>query len=342
MRIGSHDLDARVLVVAEIGNNHEGSLDAAEEMIGQAAAAGADAVKFQTIVPERLVAPDQTERLAQLDRLCLKPSAFPRLKAAADAAGVLFLSTPFDLESASLLVPLVPAFKIASGDNNFFPLLEAVAASGKPVILSTGLADGQEVAAARACLDRAWQARGLAGDLALLHCVASYPAPPEAANLAAIRTLAATGLTVGYSDHTLGIEAAVLSVALGARIVEKHFTLDKNRSAFRDHALSADPAELRAMTARIREAEILLGSGKKRPHPCEAPTATAARRSATAAGDLPAGTRLGPGDILWVRPGGGISPDRAACLDGMILRKPIRRGERLTPDHLEGGEPCAA
>lgn len=342
MYIGSHNLDRRVLVVAEIGNNHEGSHALAEEMIGRAAVAGADAVKFQTIVPELLIAPDQVERLAQLRRLCLPPEAFARLKRTADAAGVLFLSTPFDLESAALLTPLVAAFKIASGDNTFYPLLEAVAATGKPVILSTGLADGRQVAAAQACLKRGWLARGLVGELALLHCVASYPTAPEAANLAAIRTLAGTGLPVGYSDHTLGIEAAVLAVGLGARIVEKHFTVSKTHSAFRDHALSADPAELAEMVRRIREAETLLGSGDKVPQPCEAPTAAAARRSATAACDLPAGACLSPQHVRWLRPGGGLPPERAQALVGARLRNPVRRGQRFAASDFEGGDPCAA
>ena len=342
MRIGCHDLDRSVLIVAEIGNNHEGNPAVAAEMIGLAAAAGADAVKFQTIVPQRLMRPDQTERLKQLRRLCLPPEAFAGLRAVADAAGVLFLSTPFDLESVLLLAPLVCAFKIASGDNNFFPLLEAVAATGKPVVLSTGMADAGGVADARACLEAAWRNRGIAGELALLHCVASYPTLPAAANLAAIRTLAATGLTVGYSDHTLGIEAAVLAVAAGARIVEKHFTVSKTASAFRDHALSADPADLAAMVRRIREAETYLGDGRKEPQTCEMATMAAARRSAVAACDLPAGTRLSPEHLVWLRPGGGIPPNQAACLVGAVLNKAVKRGERLMAAHLEESDPCAA
>lgn len=341
MKIAQHDLTQRVLIIAEIGNNHEGSVPLAEELIGRAALAGADAVKFQTIRPEALVDASQTERIAQLRRLCLPPEAFARLKAVADAAGVLFLSTPFDCDSVALLEPLVPAFKIASGDNDFFPLLEAVAATGKPVLLSTGMAGLPAVLAAQNCLERRWSQAGLAAELALLHCVSSYPTPPEQANLSAITALAQTGLTVGYSDHTLGIEAAVLAVALGARIVEKHFTISKTHSAFRDHQLSATPEELTEMTRRIREAQAMLGAGNMEPLPCEQGTAAAARRSAFAACDLPAGAALGPEHVHWLRPAGGIGPAQAASLLGRRLSRPLARGERLEFTHFAGGQPCA-
>lgn len=329
MRIGHKDTDSQVIVVAEIGNNHEGSLEAALELVERAAQAGVDAVKFQTIVPELLVGPEQTGRLEQLRRLCLPWEAFPALRQAADDAGLIFLSTPFDLESARFLDPLVPAYKIASGDNDFFPLLEAVAATGKPVLLSTGLCGLPQVQAAKAVLERIWARDGRHGELALLHCVASYPTPPQEANLRAIGALAGLGVTPGYSDHTLGVEAAVLAVALGARVVEKHFTLDKNRSDFRDHQLSADPAELRQLVERVRQAELLVGHGDKAVMPCEAQTLVAARRSAVAAVDLAEGETLAPKHVLWLRPGGGIAPSQAVALYGKRLCRSVRRHERL-------------
>lgn len=331
MRIGHKDTDHQVVVVAEIGNNHEGSLEAALELVERAALAGADAVKFQTIVPELLVGPEQAGRLEQLRRLCLPWEAFPALRQAADDAGLIFLSTPFDLESARFLDPLVPAYKIASGDNDFFPLIEAVAAAGKPVLLSTGLCGLPQVRAAKTAIERIWDRDGYQGELALLHCVASYPTPPQEANLRAIGTLAGLGATPGYSDHTLGIEAAVLAVALGARVVEKHFTLDKNRSDFRDHQLSADPAELRLLVERIRQVELLVGQGQKTVMPCEGPALIAARRSAVAAVDLAEGETLAPERLLWLRPGGGIAPSQAAALYGKRLCRSVRRHERLEP-----------
>jgi sialic acid synthase SpsE len=334
MRIGSIDTDAKVFIVAEIGNNHEGDRSLAEELIMRAAEAGADAVKFQTIVPERLVEPGQTERLDQLRRLCLPPQAFPELKKAAERAGVLFLSTPFDLQGVDLLAPLVPAWKIASADNDFLPLLDAVAQTAKPILLSTGLSSRAQIARTRDHLRGAWAARGHKGELALLHCVSSYPTPPEQANLTAIKDLSGLVHTVGYSDHTLGIEAAVLAVALGARIVEKHFTLDKAHSNFRDHQLSADPREMAELVRRIRQAERMLGDGRKQIMPCEQPVAAQARRSAVAARDLPQGTLLGQDQVEWLRPGGGIPPTRADALIGRRLLRAVRRGERIRENLL--------
>lgn len=335
MRLGSIDTAAKVLIIAEIGNNHEGDAALAAEMIRLAARAGADAVKFQTIVPERLVSPELPERVRQLGRFQLSYEIYESLAAVAAREGVLFLSTPFDVESARFLDKLVPAYKIASGDNDFFPLLDVVAATGKPVILSTGLCDLAEVRAAQERLRQGWRARGVEGDLALLHCVSSYPTAPEDANLGFLRDLASLGETVGYSDHTLGVEAAVLAVALGARIIEKHFTISKTHSDFRDHQLSADPAELAELVRRTRLAETLLGDGAKRRLDCEEGVRGAARRSAVAGRDLPAGTVLALADLDWLRPGGGLSPARSEELVGRRLRRPLARGARLTLEDLD-------
>ncbi len=324
--------------MAEIGNNHEGDVRLAREMIGRAAEAGADAVKFQTIVPERLVAPDQTDRLRQLERFRLSPEDFERLSRAAAEAGVLFLSTPFDIDSVAWLDRLVPAFKIASGDNDFFPLLRAVAATGKPVLLSAGLADLDLIRRSRDTLRQTWRELGRRGELALLHCVVSYPTPPEAASLRGIPALASLGETVGYSDHTIGPAAAPLAVALGARIIEKHFTLNKQQSGFRDHQLSADPPELAELVRRVREAEQMLGQEGKRVQPAEAAAAGAARRSIVARHDLPAGARVAWEDLDWLRPRTGLAPGREDELLGRTLRHAVARGR---PIRLEDLAPAA-
>ena len=334
MRIGPVDTADRVLVIAEIGNNHEGDVELAEELVRLAAAAGAGAVKFQAIVPDRLVSAADTARVAQLERFRLDSDDFAALAEVAAAEGVGFLCTPFDLDSVLMLDPLVPAFKVASGDNTFTPLLEAVAATGKPIVLSAGLADLAEIGEARDTIRSVWSSSGVDQELALLHCVVSYPTPPDQANLQAIRTLAKLGETVGYSDHTIGIDAAVLSVALGARIVEKHFTIAKDHSDFRDHQLSADPADLAAMVRRIREAEILLGTGEKRMQPAEAEAAVKARRSVVAAHDLEAGRVIAWEDLDWVRPGGGVAPGDEGVLIGRALRRPVARGTMLRPEDL--------
>ena len=332
MKIGRVDLDREVLVVAEIGNNHEGDVRRAEELVRAAAQAGAQAVKFQTIVPERLVAPSQAARIEQLRRLCLGYEDFERLAGVAKEAGVMFMSTPFDLESVKRLNPLVPAFKIASSDNNFVQLLEAVAATGKPVLLSTGMATLKEVQRSCGVIEKAWRKKKRAPGLALLHCVSSYPAPAESANLRAIRTLAQkTRHTAGYSDHTLGIEAAVASVALGARVIEKHVTLSKTTSAFRDHQLSAEPRELAELVRRVKELDAMLGSGVKAPHAAEAPVAQAARRSIVAKRALPAGHKLSAADFDWLRPGGGLAPGEEKKLIGKRLKQDVAAGDMLVP-----------
>ena len=336
MRIGPVDLTREILIVAEIGNNHEGDLGRAEEMIHRAAEAGAQAVKFQTIEPERLVTADQTARLEQLRRFALTADDHRRLAAVAGKAGVLFLSTPFSLDAVALLDPLVPAFKIASGDNDFAPLLTRVAATGKPLLISTGMSAPNDIALAVSRIRKAWR-DAQAGDpgLVLLHCVSAYPTPSHAANLRAILSLPAYGAVPGYSDHTLGIEAAVLSVALGARVIEKHFTLSKTQSEFRDHQLSAEPRELAELVARVRAADELLGDGVKRILDEEAPVAAAARRSICTARALEPGQIVGPQDLAWLRPAGGLPPGREAEVLGRRMTQPIPAGTPLTPELVD-------
>jgi sialic acid synthase SpsE len=317
------------LVIAEIGNNHEGDFGLATEMIHAAVAAGAQAVKFQTIQPERLVSATQAARIEQLGRYALSRDQFAALAGIAREAGAMFLSTPFTPDVVPWLGPLVPAFKIASGDNNFTPLLEAVAATGKPILLSTGMSDMDTIKQACTTIGNVAQS----GEIALLHCVSAYPTPPEQANLRAIATLAReTGKVVGYSDHTLDVDAAVLSVALGARIIEKHFTLSKTQSEFRDHALSADPAEMAELVRRVRLARTLLGTGEKILQEGEMPTAAAARRSIVARAALPAGHLLADGDLDWLRPGGGLAPGKEYLILGRRLTQAVARGEMIKPD----------
>ncbi len=336
MLIDGFDPDERAFVIAEIGNNHEGSFELAAKMIGLAAQAGVDAVKFQTIVPDRLISAGDEQRIQQLSRFQFSYKQFGELAGVARDAGVRFLSTPFDLESVAALEPLVPAFKIASGDNDFVPLLQAVARTGKPILLSCGMTDLDGIRAARSTIDAVWHEIGCEQECALLHCVGSYPVAPEQVNLRAIGVLAETfACPVGYSDHTLGIEAAVLSVATGARIVEKHFTLDKNYSAFRDHQLSADPGEMAELVRRVREAEALLGASEKALQPCEEGAATALRRSVAARRDLAAGTVLDWDDITWLRPAGGIRPGDEGDVIGRTLRRGVRKGEPIPAEGLE-------
>ncbi len=335
MKIGDFDTDRQVLIIAEIGNNHEGRFELAAEMVRRAAEAGANAVKFQTFRTELFTSRQDPARFERLKSFELSFEQFARLRDVAQTCGVLFLSTPFDLESARFLGEIVPAIKIASGDNTFYPLIETVARLGKPCLLSSGLLDLRRLRRTIELIRGIWLEMGVEPGLSVLQCVTAYPVPPEEANLAAISTLAhAFGTTPGYSDHTLGIEAAVLAVAAGARIVEKHFTLDKEFSDFRDHQLSADPSDLKEMVARIRQAEILLGDPEKKAVGAERENERAVRRSIAAGRDLAAGTVITPDALSWVRPAGGLPPGEEAQLLGRRLRADKAMGESITPNDV--------
>lgn len=335
MILGEHGTSQRVLMVAEIGNNHEGRFDVAQALIRQAAACGVDAVKFQTFRTEHYISASNAERFARLKSFELTHPQFEELAKLARSLGLCFISTPFDLASARFLEPLVDAYKIASGDNNFYPLIEWVAQTGKPLIISTGASDAAQVARTVSVVRQHWTVTP-ASQLAILHCVSSYPVEPSQANVRSIQFLAERfpDVTVGYSDHTTGIEAAVLAVALGAQVIEKHFTLDHAFSDFRDHRLSANPAEMQELVRRIRAAETLLGQRGKRVQPCEFSAVTELRRSIVAGADLPAGHRLQPTDLTWVRPAGGLPPGEEHRLVGKALRRNVRFGELLQPSDV--------
>lgn len=334
MRIGNIDLDKNILIVAEIGNNHEGSLSLAEEMIGMAARAGAGAVKFQTMVPEKLVCPSQRKRIEQLRKYQLSQEQFEKLARTAKREGILFLSTPFDIDSATFLEPLVPAFKIASGDNDFYPLINVVARTGKPLILSSGMSDLNSICKSRDYIWAIWKELGVEQELAILHCVASYPTPSTEANLLAIEALKGLDVTPGYSDHMLGVEASVLAAGLGARIIEKHFTIRRDYSDFHDHRISADPKEMKQLVERVKQTIELLGDGEKRINESEMGNLVGARRSIVASRDLQEGSVITWDDIDWLRPGGGISPGRESELVDKVLKRNISKGEMIGHDDV--------
>jgi sialic acid synthase SpsE len=336
MRIGPIDLDRRVLVVAEVGNNHEGRLDVAVRLVHAAADCGVDAVKFQTFRVRSFANPADRPRYERLRTFELSDDAFRRLQDEARSRGLLFLSTPLDMESVALLTPLVDAFKIASGDNDFYPLMARVCDTAKPVIVSSGLSDLAQMRATVRFIRRRWRTRKVRQEVAVLHCVSAYPAPDEELNLAAIPSMArALRCPIGYSDHGLGIGACVAAVALGARIVEKHFTLDHDFSDFRDHRLSVEPAEMRQLVELVRRVSLMSGSAEKAVQPSEATSAQAYRRSVVAAADFAAGHRLVRADLTWMRPATGVRPGRERLLIGRRLVRTVTTGEPLQESDVE-------
>lgn len=331
MNIANIDLRRRRVLIAEIGNNHEGDAGLAKRLAHAAVDAGAHIVKFQVIDPQRLVQRAQADRIAQLTRFRLALETFAAIGAEVRQRGALFMVSAFDIESLAAIAPHVDAVKIASGDLDFDPMLTAAAALGKPVVLSTGMSTTAEIERAIGIVAAALPAgTTVAERLAILHCVSLYPTPLEQANLAAIPALARRfGLTTGYSDHTLGIEAAVLALGVGARLIEKHFTLDKNQSAFRDHALSATPDEFAQLARLVDAADAALGGGDRDRVDADAATRGAARRSIVALHDLPAGTVLRREHLDCVRPPGGLPPSSLASVIGRRLTRALTAHERI-------------
>jgi sialic acid synthase SpsE len=335
MKIGGVDTRNTPFVVAEIGNNHEGDYSVARKLVEAAAAAQVHAVKFQTFNTDYYVTRADEARYQRLKSFELTIEQFEELAKLAHERGLLFLSTPFDLASAAGLSRFVDAFKIASGDIDFFPLIDRVLGYGKPLIVSTGASDLDKVAATVRFVKDRLGAR-MPEIFALLHCVASYPAPASEVNLRAMALLRERfGVSVGFSDHTMGIDAATFAVAAGAEIIEKHFTLDKNYSEFRDHQLSADPQELRLLVERIEAVRTLMGTATKAVQPSEQSSLTLIRRSIVAARALPAGATLRSEDLTWVRPRAGLAPGAEHELVNRRLRRAKAFGEPITGEDCE-------
>ena len=331
-------------VIAEAGVNHNGDADLAHRLVDVAAGAGADAVKFQTFDPERLVSPlarkaeyqmantgSSESQLEMLRRLVLAPEALAPLAAHAAERGLLFLSTPFDEASTDLLEGLgMPAYKVPSGEVTNHPFVAHLATKGKPVLMSTGMSTLAEVA-------EAVQVVRENGDppLALLHCVTNYPAAAADCNLRAIGAMrAAFGVPVGWSDHTAGIQVSLAAVAAGASLLEKHFTIDRGLPG-PDHLSSLEPGELAALVTAVREIEAALGDGVKRPATSELANAAVVRRSLHASRPLRAGHVLAPADLIALRPGTGLPPALRDRLVGRKLRVGVERGEMLSERHLD-------
>lgn len=336
MKIGNFDLTQQTLVVAEIGNNHEGDFDVAKQLVASAADCGVNAVKFQTFKSEFYVGKADVARFDRLKSFELTFSEFEELSNLAHFYGLLFLSTPFDLVSAVFLSDIVDAYKIASGDNTFYPLIDQVARTGKPIIVSMGISSTKQVQKTIEFVNQVWTNNNVVGQLALLHCVSSYPVPNDQANLRSIQFLSENFENpIGYSDHTLGIEASILAVSLGAQIIEKHFTLDKNFSDFRDHQLSANPSEMKNLVKQIQLTSSMLGKKEKKVEKCEEDIVDAIRRSTVAGCDMVSGHRIEMSDLTWLRPAGGIPPGEEEILIGKTLKREVAFGEQLSTDDLE-------
>ena len=325
MKIGSFDLAERPFLIAEIGNNHEGNPDVALKLVDAAIEAGADAVKVQLINPLRLVNRSEHQRIAQLSRFRLDREVFLEMAQRMRARGALFMASAFDCDTLQDWIGDLDAIKIASGDLDFDPMLQIAAKSGKPVVLSTGMSTLPEIVRAVGVFSTALPADIAAEDrLAVLHCVSLYPTPLALANLSAIAELRdRLGVTIGYSDHTLGVTAATMALALGARVIEKHFTLDKAYSEFRDHALSAEPGQFAVLAEAVRSYGNILGRGFIGGELADAATRAGARRGIVAAREIAAGATITAADLDYVRPAIGFPPSAAKQVVGRRTRHPL-------------------
>ncbi len=305
-----------VFIIAEAGVNHNGSFSLACKMVDAAKAAGVDCIKFQTFKSKNLVSHDAKKAEYQkkttgegsqedmLRKLELSYDEFVALKEYCDQAGICFLSTPFDLESIAFLNTIdMPFWKVPSGEVTDYPYLVSLAKTGKPIVMSTGMCEMSEIWEAVQVL----QENG-AKSIKLLHCNTEYPTPFEDVNLKAMQTMEnAFGFEVGYSDHTKGIEIPIAAVAMGATIIEKHFTLDRNMEG-PDHKASLEPDELASMVSAIRHVERAMGSGDKTPSMSEKMNIAVARKSIVAKKRIKTGEKITEENITAKRPGTGISP----------------------------------
>ncbi|HWI81356.1 N-acetylneuraminate synthase [Ramlibacter sp.] len=338
-----------VFVIAEAGVNHNGDLAMALRLCDAAKAAGADAVKFQTFRAEDLVLPGaptaeyqarqtgQQDQFAMLQQLELSLPQHRAIKQHCDAIGIEFFSTPFSVAAVDMLVQLgVRRIKLSSGEITHRALVERAASARLPLLVSTGMATMDEI---REALQWIGAARGDLREVTVLHCTSAYPAPDEALNLNAIRSMARDlQVAIGYSDHSLGIEAALAAVALGASVVEKHLTLDRTLPG-PDHSASLEPAGFRDLVGGIRRVSAMLGDGVKAPSPQERDTARVARRSIVAATDIAAGAAVTAEMLACRRPATGIAPRELPAVVGRRARRAIAAGTVLQWDQLEGAAP---
>ncbi|WP_046020449.1 N-acetylneuraminate synthase [Magnetospira sp. QH-2] len=339
--IGEH---CPCFIVAEAGVNHNGDLDRAFKLIDTAAEAGADAVKFQTFTAERVVSPQAPKAAYQERNAGTAESQFDMLKklelSIADHRALMdrcvernlvFLSSPFDEEAVDLLDDLkVAAFKVPSGEITNLPYLHRMGRCGRPVILSTGMTNLEEVMAA---LDALTDRHDI--PICLLHCTSNYPASPESVNLRAINTMQGKlGHPIGFSDHTEGIWIPIAAAARGACMVEKHFTLDRSLPG-PDHKASIEPPELKALVEGIRLVESALGDGIKCPQPEEMDTRNIARKSVVAARIIPKGKVIEGDDLTLLRPGTGLPPGEFPKVVGRTAAREIKFGELIVWEMLK-------
>lgn len=323
----------KVFIVAEIGNNHEGNLATAFKLIDKAKEAGVDAVKFQTYDVKKYYSSNtDKQRINTLKKFQLSHKELIRLSNYAKKIGLVFFSTPFDEDSAVFLNEIQNIFKISSGDNDFYNLIERVLSFNKPIIISTGMMDFKELKNLYQFIKK----KKFKNQICFLHCVSSYPVPINELNLNSIIFLKKKlpKCIIGYSDHSDSIESCILAAHLGAKVIEKHFTLNKNYSSFRDHKLSANPDEMKRMVCTIRNLDNILGKKQKKIQESEKKNLITSRRAIASNKILKKNSVVGSGDIFYVRPRPIYSISSEKKIIGKKINKIIKFGEQFKQKDL--------
>ena len=324
----------KTFVIAEIGNNHEGSFNTACKLIEQAKFAGVDAVKFQTFKTENFInfSEPEKKRFNRLKKFELTYEDFEKLSVISKKKGLIIISTPLDMPSAIFLNKIVNCFKIASGDNNYYELIEKVSNFNKPTCISTGFLDFKEI---KNLLKFIKKIKFNFSKLSFLHCVSDYPVAFNQANLLSVKFLRdKLPLTIGYSDHTIGKEASLMAVSLGAKVIEKHFTLSNTFSKFRDHNISLNPKDMKQLVSSIRKVELMLGFEEKIIQKCEVKNLKLSRRSIYSNDEIAKNSFLTRKMIKISRPANFYSPNELKKLLNKRIKKELKKNKALVPSYF--------
>lgn len=336
MKIFGKDTAHDLVVIAEVGVNHQGDVEYAKELIRLAATTGADAVKFQSYTPERYASRENAERFARVSRFALSKDDHLSLIEVAKKEGIAFFSTPLSEDWVPFLDQHTPAFKVASGDITFEPVIRAAAATGKPLIISTGAASLDDIDNAVSWVRDEIGEGKAKENLALMHCVCSYPAPIEQANILSIPFLAERyGLQVGYSNHVIEPEACLAAVAVGANLIEIHFTDKKTGRDFHDHSLSFEPQELKAFIESAQRIRAALGQRTKAVQPCEESLIPLVRKGVVAAQDLEEGHVIRSEDLIYARPATSFTSAQRGELVGRKLKSAVAAGYTFKRENIQ-------
>jgi N,N'-diacetyllegionaminate synthase len=333
MQIQNFNTKKKIFLIAEIGNNHEGDFKIAKKLIFLAKKNGADAVKFQYITPSELYTKKDKKSLSKLNRICLNANQFRKLKKYADQLKIFFLCSVFDFNNIKEIYKSLPAVKVPSGDNNNLKIINELLSLKKPVLFSTGMTN---LSILKKILKKINKNKFFnKKNFCLMHCVSNYPLLDSDVNMKALYSLKKLGYEIGYSDHTIGIDACIVAASLGARIIEKHFTLSHNYSSFRDHQLSANPGELSELSKKLARINNILGTEDKVISKNELKNVKSFRRGAYASKDLKIGKKIDFNDIIFLRPEGEINLININDLIGKKLKKKLNKFQEIKKQHFK-------